>query len=137
MKLRKNLYGLRQSLKNCFGTMDRHLVKIGFRPLQSDPCNYVFEDDTGFVILTPYMDDVLLLGANTQLLNILKKQLVDRFKTMDIGDASRVIGMNVTRDREKGTITIDQKDYTEDIVESFGMMDSIRPSHQERDLNVR
>ena len=55
----------------------------------------------------------------------------------DMVDVSRVLGMNVSRDREKETITIDQKDYTEDIVESFGMMDSIRPSHQERDLNVR
>ena len=71
------------------------------------------------------------------LLNKLKKPHTDRFDMTDAGDVSRVLGVNVTRDREKGTITIDQKDYTEDIVESFGMMDSIRPSHQERDLNVR
>ena len=28
-----------------------------FHPTKSDPCIYVFEDDTGFVILTPYVDD--------------------------------------------------------------------------------
>ena len=39
----------------------------------------------------------------------------------DMGDVSRVLGMNVTRDRKKRTITIDQKYYTEDIVERFGM----------------
>ena len=32
---------------------------------------------------------------------------MDRFEMMDMGDVSRVLGMNVSRDREKGTITID------------------------------
>ena len=113
MKLKKSLYGLRQSPRNWFGMMDHHLAKIGSRPLQSDPCIYVFEDDTGFAILTLYVNDVLLLGANKQLLNKLKKQRMDRFEMM--------LGMNVARDHKKGKITIDQKDYTEDIVEHFGM----------------
>ena len=69
------------------------------------------------------MDDVLLLGANKQLLNKLKKQLMDRFEMTDMCDVSRVLGMNVSRDREKGTITIDQKGYEEDIVERFDMKD--------------
>ena len=34
----------------------------------------------------------------------------------DVGDVSGVPGMNVTRDREEGTITINQNDYMEDIV---------------------
>ena len=46
---------------------------------------------------------------------------MDRFKMTGMGDVSRVLGMNVTRDREKGVIAIDQKGYTEDIVERFGM----------------
>ena len=29
----------------------------------------------------------------------------------DLGDVSKVLGMNVTRDRENGTITVDEKDY--------------------------
>ena len=42
---------------------------------------------------------------------------MDRFEMTDMGDVSRVLGMNVTRDREDGAITINQKDYTEDIVQ--------------------
>ena len=80
----------------------------------------VFEDDTGFVILMLHVNDVLILGANTQLLNKPKKLLMDHFEMTDMGDVSWVLGMNVTRDRNKGTITIDPKDYTEDIVDRFG-----------------
>ena len=46
---------------------------------------------------------------------------MDLFEMTDMGDASRIPGTNVTRDRKEGTITIDQKDHTEEIVESFGM----------------
>ena len=67
------------------------------------------------------MDDILLLGDNKQLLGKLTKQLMDRFEMTDLGDVSKVLGMNVARDRENGTITIDQKDYTEDILERYGM----------------
>ena len=49
--------------------------KIVFRPFKWDPWIYVFEDDTGFAILTVYVDDVLLLVANKQLLKQLKKHL--------------------------------------------------------------
>ena len=45
--------------------------------------------------------------------------------------------MNVTRDNEIEAIAIDQNDYTEDIVERFGMKDCKPLSHQERDRNVR
>ena len=86
--------------------MDRHLGKIGFRSFKSDPCVYVYEDENGSAILTLYVDDVLLQGANTQLLDKPKKQLMDHFEMQDMGDVSRVLGMNVTRDREEVTITI-------------------------------
>ena len=56
MELKKSLYGLRQSPKNWFSTMDHHLDKIGCGSLKSDPCVYVYEDESGSAILTPYVD---------------------------------------------------------------------------------
>ena len=46
---------------------------IGFRSLKSDPYVYIYEDENGSAILTLYVDDVLLLDANKQLLDKLKK----------------------------------------------------------------
>ena len=51
---------------------------------------------------------------------------LDRFEMTGMGYASRVLGMNVTRDHNEGTITIHQKDYTEDIVQRYGMRGSHR-----------
>ena len=121
MQLKKRLYGLRQSPKNWFGMVDVELNVIVFRLLKSDPCVYIYEDETGFIILTLCMDYVLLLSASKSLLNKLKKQLMDRFKMSDMSDVSRTLGMTVTRDRKKEVITISQKDYTEDVVQRYGI----------------
>ncbi|CAM9815956.1 unnamed protein product [Ascophyllum nodosum] len=82
---------------------------IGFHPLESDPCAYTYEDNTGFVILTLYVDVILSLDASRILLNKLKKKLMDRLEISDMGD------------REKRAIIISQKDYTDDVVHRYGM----------------
>ena len=63
----------------------------------------------------------MFLNASKSLLNKLKKKLMDGFEMSDMDEASKIFGMNVTRDREKGAITISQKDYTEDVVQLYGM----------------
>ena len=80
MKPKKRLYELRQSPKNWFGTMDQCLGDIGFRPPTCDPCVYIYEDEVGFIILTLYVDDLVLLGAKKLPLNKPKKQLTKRFE---------------------------------------------------------
>ena len=73
------------------------------------------------MFLMLYVDDLLMLVANKWLLNPRKTQLMDRFEMADMSDVSRALGMNIVCDREKWTITINQMDYTEDVIESFGM----------------
>ena len=76
IKIKKRFYGLRQSSKNWFGTMDAELAIIGFRLLKSDPCMHIYEDESGVVILRLYVDDILFLSASETLPHNLKKQLI-------------------------------------------------------------
>ena len=76
--LRNSLSGLRQSPNNWFDTMDNHLAKLEFRPLKSDHAFTYSRMTLTLTSLTLYVDDVPPLGANMQLLNMLKKQLMDR-----------------------------------------------------------
>ena len=103
--------------------MEVKLAVIGFRPFKLDSCLAlnVYEDETGFVILMLYVDDILFLSTGKSLPNKLKNTLMDRFEVSDMGDVSKLLGINIARDREKGAITISQKDYTEDVVQCYGM----------------
>ena len=47
--------------------------------------------------------------------------LMEKFKMTDMGDVSLVLGMQITRDREKKTLTISQEEYTKSILERFSM----------------
>ena len=69
------------------------------------------------------MDDLLLVGADIQVIESIKQKLMKRFKMTDMGDVSLVLGMQVTRDRQQKTITISQENYTRSILEKFGMAD--------------
>ena len=51
------------------------------------------------------------LSASKSLLSKLKKQLIDGFEMFDMGNVPRILGMNTTRHRDEGAITISQKDY--------------------------
>ena len=139
MKLRKNLYGIPQAPVNWHGTIDDFVTTIGFTLLKSDPCIYIYthkdeihnpvtkkgptlaswNKDT--VIITIYVDDLLLVGQNKVLLKQLEEKLVRRFDTKCMGDVSLVLGMQVTRDRKKGTLTISQVHYTKSVLETNGM----------------
>ena len=103
--------------------MDYHVAKIGFRPLNWTHAVTTYLRMTLALSFLHYTWMAFLYRANKQLSNKLEKQGMDRFEMTETGDVSRVLGMIVTRDREKRTITIDQKDYMEDIVEHFGIKD--------------
>ena len=101
---------------NWFHAIDPVLISIGFVPLKSDTCIYIYDND-GIIILTLYVDDLLVIGGDIELIEKIKRKLMDQFNMTDMGDVSLVLGMQVTRDRQGKTLTISQENYT------FGMAD--------------
>eukprot|EP00752_Nemacystus_decipiens_P015081 g13435.t1 len=121
MQLKKSLYGLAQSPGNWFNTIDPVLVEIGFVPLKSDTCVYLYDHAGIRMYLTLYVDDLLLAGSNTGAMSMVKGKLKGRFKMTDMGEVSLVLGMEIKRDRKRGTLTISQEAYSKSILERFGM----------------
>ena len=61
MKLKKSLYGPRQSPRNWFNTINDSLRYMGFTSSTSDPYVYTFGTSDTFSKLTLYVDNLLLL----------------------------------------------------------------------------
>ncbi len=53
----------------------------------------------------------------------MKKLLLHRFKVKELGAVKWLLGMNITRDREACTTTIDSERYIEKVLEKYGMTD--------------
>ena len=84
-KLQRSLYGLAQSPVLWYDTIDGVLVVIGFRPTQSDPCVYTHGSGVTFVILTLYVDDILITVKDPTLVEQKKKELKEIFEMTDMG----------------------------------------------------
>ena len=121
IRLLKSLYDLRQKSTNWWGTIQEYLVEIGFKSLKSDPCIYIYSEEGVIVILTLDVDDVLLLGKDVAILKRIKSKLMSRFSITDMGEVLLMLGVGVASDRDKGTVTITQDNYTKSPQERYGM----------------
>ena len=127
-KLKKSLYGLKQSARCWNETLDSFLMKNGYKKSNADSCIYVKsiknEDSfISFVILAVYVDDIIPVSHDIVMLNAEKKLLCEHFEMTDQGEIHFILGMTIKRDRENRTLFINQTEYLESMLEIFGMAD--------------
>ena len=91
-KLKKDLYGLKQSPWTWYGRIDSFLTKF-------DPKLYfkVIEDEP--VILLLYVDDLFLTGNEKHIVEC-KKKLTEEFEMKDIGLMHYFLGLEVWQNLE-------------------------------------
>ncbi|KAI0491437.1 hypothetical protein KFK09_025697 [Dendrobium nobile] len=78
--LHKAIYGLKQAPRQWYNTLTSHLVSIGFHHSTSDPSLLTLRQDTSQVYLLVYVDDILITGDNSKLINKIINQLNQRFQ---------------------------------------------------------
>eukprot|EP00752_Nemacystus_decipiens_P002765 g2583.t1 len=122
LKLRKSLYGLRQSPRNWNHTFARAIESIGFKSIYSDPCVYVYGSGNEYVVLSIYVDDVLLLGVDPSVVKNIREQLMNKFSMTNLGSASLVLGMEI--EQGDGYIKVSQGNFVNSILRKFDFHDS-------------
>ncbi|MFO0359371.1 MAG: reverse transcriptase domain-containing protein, partial [Flavobacteriales bacterium] len=122
--LNKSLYGLKQAPRVWNETLDAYLLQIGFTCSTADPCIYIRRNGVEFIILSVYVDDLLICSTSTTLVDELKAQLSRRFNMKDLGEAHYCLGLEILRDRDAGTLTIRQNKYSGDTLKQFNMQDA-------------
>ena len=103
-KLRKSLYGLKQTPRQWYTKFDSFMHRIGFKRCEVDHCYYVKSFDNSYLILLLYVDDMLITGSSIEEINNLKKQLSKQFTMKDLGVAKQILGMRIIRDKANGTL---------------------------------
>lgn len=122
-KLNKAIYGLKQASRAWNKKLDGVLVQLGFQRSTVDECIYFNIKNGEIVIIAVYVDDILIFSNDKELTNKLKRNLSDKFKMKDIGEAKMCLGIRITRDRKKDKIFIDQEKYINGMLEKFNMAD--------------
>ena len=68
-KLCKALYGLKQAPEPWHDKIVEYLVHVGFRRAHADHSLYVRESDTRIVVITIYVDDLIIVGDSAMVID--------------------------------------------------------------------
>eukprot|EP00253_Pinus_taeda_P036539 PITA_36539 len=98
-KLKKSLYGLKQSQRMWYHKFDTFIRGIGFTRSKADHCVYFKLIGDHLIYLVLYVDDMLLVGNEKEIIQDLKTQLSSKFDMKDIGATNYILGMEMKRDR--------------------------------------
>ena len=61
IKLKRSLYGLKQSGRMWYNSLSEYLLKEGFKNDQICPCVFIRRSQSGFSIIAVYIDDLISL----------------------------------------------------------------------------
>jgi len=118
LKLRRALYGGKQSAFLWFQMMNLFLIDLGFKPSSLDSCFYRRPD----AILILYCDD-LRIGASPDILSTLHSSLLARFE-VTTAPGNRFLGMDTVYDLGAGHLKLSMSSYivmTRDRFQNFDL----------------
>lgn len=117
LKLKRNLYGLKQAAYNWHELLKSGLLKLGFKQSQMEPCLFMKEN----IVCLLYVDDTLFFSAEDALIDKHISALQSlQFELTDEGDVDTFLGVKLTNNPD-GSITMTQPSMTEQVLTALGL----------------
>lgn len=135
-KLKKSLYGLKQSGRNWNNRLHCNLIEQGFVQSLVDPCVYTkhsSEQPISHNIIIVWVDDLILASNSEIFLKNVKSHLNKSFKMKDLGEISWFLGIEFNRTEQ--SISMCQAQHIERILNKFKMQDC-KPKYTPSDMNL-
>ncbi|CAI7794428.1 unnamed protein product [Closterium sp. NIES-54] len=119
--LRRPVYGLRQAPRELNDTLRTTLAALGFAPASADRSLFLRTDTSmpPFYVLV-YVNDLVFATADTEALTLVKLELQKRQTCTDLGELHIYLGLQITRDRARRTITVTQSYMVHQVLQRFG-----------------
>ena len=125
-KLQRSIYGLKQASRSWNIRFDEAIKSYGFIQNGDEPCVYMKASGSTISFLILYVDDILLIGNDVEMLTSTKSWLSKTFSMKDLGEASFVLGIRIYRDRSKRMLGLSQSLYIDTIIKRFKIENSKR-----------
>lgn len=123
--LKESLYGLKQSPRQWYKRFDQFTIQKDYKRSNFDSCVYFKEvTKNKYIYLLLYVDDMLLAYQDSKEIDKLKRMVKAEFEMKELWLAKKILGIEIIRDRNKGTLFLSQWGYLEKVLSKFGMKDS-------------
>ena len=120
-RLRKALYGLKQAPRAWFEKFSTVITSLGFIPSNHDSALFVKCTSAGRILLSLYVDDMIITGDDYKGIESLKRELTHRFAMKDLGMLRYFLGIEVAQSK-KGYL-LSQTKYISDLFERARLSD--------------
>ena len=107
-KLKKSLYGLKQSPRCWNEKLCEHLKLLGFKESDADPCVFIRKRKE-LQIIAVYVDDLILLAKTSEEMQQLKDDLSHCFTMKDLGKLHYCLGIGANLDESTRTVHVRRK----------------------------
>ena len=97
------------------------MMSNGFRINESDKCVYIKDTVNGYVIMYLYVDDMLIIGSNNDIIKATKRILTSEFDMKELGVADVILGMKISR--KSDGLVLSQSHYVKKVLEKFKKYD--------------
>jgi hypothetical protein len=94
VKLQKSLYGLKQSGRMWYNRLSEYLLQKGYSNSDDCPCVFIKKSQTGFCIISVYVDDLNIIG-HKQDIDEACKHLKTEFELKDLGKTKFCLGLQL------------------------------------------
>ena len=118
----KSLYGLKQAPKQWHETFDHTMITSGFKINECDECVYVKKTENDYVIFYLYVDDMLIIGSDDDMIKSTKNILKSKFDMKDMDPSDVFLGIKISR--TSNGLILSQTHYIDKILGKFNRDDN-------------
>ncbi|XP_019157452.1 PREDICTED: uncharacterized protein LOC109154022 [Ipomoea nil] len=119
--LQRSLYGLKQAPRAWFKRLHDFLLSTGFQASKTDASLFYYTAKESRVFLLVYVDDIIMMGNDVNLVNTLLQRLSSAFKIRDLGAPGFFLGIETVVVGDG--LLLSQRRYMTDLIGRSGMVD--------------
>ena len=121
--MNKNVYHeYMNPTRQWYKRFDQFMMEQGFNRSSYDHYVYFRKLGEGInIYLLLYVDDMLIACSSSVEVKKMKDQLSKSFDMKDLGEARKILGMKIKRDRVKGVVWLMQSQYLEKLISMFDL----------------
>jgi hypothetical protein len=122
-RLLKPLYGMPSAARAWFQTMSAFLKQEGCSKVGYEESMWKTTVNGHDILLAAHIDDFLLACRDRPTLDAFRSRLLDHFDGSYEGEIQTYLGCEIERDIAKGTTSLSQKHYAEEVLRTYNAWD--------------
>src|SRR5713226_8162921 len=138
LHLIKTLYGLKQSGHHWYQKLSSIFLSLGFQQCSVDQAVFHKSDKhkKELTVVAVHVDDCTIATSSTRLVEDFKASLRRHVEVTDLGALHWMLGIEIRRDREAGTVHLSQWAYLDSILRRYHLAD-LKPLSMPMDTSTR